>query len=96
MDEIQETVFETAQGKNTWTLSSTQKKWRNKFRKLAEMYPDEVEVVGDDEIGVCIRVPNGWVKLSPKKKMNYTEEQKVALAERMRRMLEEKNARREG
>lgn len=85
MDEIIETVFETVQGRKTWTVSTLQKKWKAKIKKLAEKFPDEVEIVSEDEHSICARVPAAWVKLSPKRIMNYTEEQKAAMVERMRK-----------
>ena len=39
---MEETVFEHLDGKNAWTVSTDERKWKNKLAKLAEQHPAEV------------------------------------------------------
>lgn len=88
MAEIKETVFECTNGSDVATITSNEQKWINKINKLAAQRPDDVEIVyiPEDNYGyILVHVPKTWMKLSPPRAVNYTEEQKVAAAERMRK-----------
>lgn len=80
-----ETVFEHLDGKDTWTVSTDERTWKNRLAKLAEQNPAEVECVAQNKDGsVMYHVPARWVKLSPPRKVNMTDEQRAALAERLK------------
>ena len=80
-----ETVFEHLDGKDTWTVSTDERTWKNRLVKLAEQNPAEVECVAVNRDGsVMYHVPASWVRLRPPVKRNMTEEQKAALAERLK------------
>ncbi len=80
-----ETVFEHLDGKDTWTVSTDERTWKNRLVKLAEQHPDEVECVSVNRDGsVMFHVPASWVKVRPPRKVNMTDEQKAALAERLK------------
>ena len=72
-------------------FSSDERRWITKIRKLAERYPDECQITvqpeGNDG---CInaKFPASWFRVAPPRKMNMTDEQKAAMAERLRRMRE--------
>ena len=86
MAEIKETVFECTNGSDVATITSNEQKWINKINKLATQRQDDVEIVytPEDNYGyILAHVPKTWMKLSPPRAVNYTEEQKVAAAERM-------------
>lgn len=53
-----------------------------KIYKLAEEYPDDVHIVRDDSYGILINVPMKWIAIKTPKKV--TNEQKQAMAERMK------------
>ena len=55
-----------------------------KLEKLAKEHPDEVTLEHPDEYGIIAHVPKEYVSVRAPKKMNYTEEQRQALAERAR------------
>lgn len=55
-----------------------------RLRKLAAERPDEVSVEFDHQNDMSATVPASWIKLSPKRVLNLTEEQKKERAERMR------------
>lgn len=68
------------------TFCSSETKWINKIRKLAEQYPDDVviQVQPEDNQGMILaHIPKGWFKLNPPRKSNMTEEQRQAVAERL-------------
>ena len=68
------------------TFCSSETKWINKIRKLAEEYPDEVEiqVQPEDNQGMILaHVPKSWFKLNPPRKSNMTEEQREAMIQRL-------------
>ena len=86
MVELRETCIECTNDRNTATFCSNEQKWINKIYKLVEKYSDEVEIIEDpDNNGgyMLAHVPKAWMKLSPPRQVNYTDEQRAALAERM-------------
>ena len=87
MADFKETCIEYLDMDKHATVCSSERKWINKIYKLKEKYPNDVhiEVSEEDNDGMIIAtIPKSWMKVSPPKKVNYTEEQKAALAERMR------------
>ena len=76
------------------TFCSSETKWINKILKLAEQYPNEVEiqVLPEDNQGMILaHIPKSWMKISPPRKSNYTEEQRLAIAERLQSARNSKN-----
>lgn len=87
MADFKETCMEYLDIDKHATFCSSERKWINKIYKLKEKYPDEVhiEVSEEENDGMIIaRVPKTWMKLSPPKQVNFTDEQRAAMAERMR------------
>ena len=83
---MKETVFECAGESTVATITSNEQKWINKINKLAAQRPDDVEIVyiPEDNYGyILAHVPKTWMKLSPPRAVNYTDEQRAAAAERM-------------
>lgn len=79
-----ETVFEHLDGKDTWTVSTDERTWKNRLAKLAEQNPAEVECVAVNKDGsVMYHVPASWLRLRPPVKRNMTEEQKQAARDRL-------------
>ena len=55
------------------------------MRKLCEDYPDDVQIISDDEESMLIHAPISWFREpKPKTKRVMTEEQRAAAAERLR------------
>lgn len=68
------------------TFCSAERKWVNKILKLKESYPDEVDIreYPESNDGIIVaHIPKKWLKISPPRQVNMTDEQKAALAERM-------------
>ena len=70
-------------------FSSDEPKWKNRIEALAKEYPDEcvIKVRPENNDG-CINadLPAAWLKIKPPRKVNMTEEQRMAAAERMRKI----------
>lgn len=81
-----ETAFDYLTEDKHATFTSSETKWINKIKKLANEYPDEVKIMyePDDNQGYLVaHVPKSWIKVSPPRKCNYTDEQRAAMAERL-------------
>ena len=86
MADLRETSFEYTDGDKYATVSSSETKWINKIVKMHEQYPDDIEIVcsADDNYGMIMaHVPKSWLKISPPKKINLTDEQKAAMKEQI-------------
>lgn len=86
MAEIRETCIDTTNEVDYATVCSSEQKWINKIKKLHEEHPNEVQILysPEDNQGVVVaHVPKTWMKLSPPRQVNYTDEQKAAMAERL-------------
>jgi hypothetical protein len=84
-----ETVFEHLDGNKTFTVSTDERTWKNRLVKLAEQHPDDVECVAVNRDGsVMYHVPASWVRLRPPVKRNLTDEQRAALADRIKSVRE--------
>lgn len=91
MADFKETTLEYLDADGYATFCSSETKWINKINKLHEQYPNEVQIISspEDNYGTILaHVPKSWFKLSPPKKMNLTEEQRLERAERMRKARE--------
>lgn len=71
----------------TLFVSSDHQKWINRIRKLSEQYPDEVTIKNRPEENdgcICATMPSEWLRISPPRKVEMSEEQKAELSERLR------------
>lgn len=67
-------------------ISSDERRWINRVRKLKNDYPEFVEVIKEpEENDGCIyaKIPVRWIWVRPPKKMNFTAEQKQEMAKRL-------------
>lgn len=79
---------------NEMYFSSTERKWISKIRKLQEEYPDEVMIIAQPEDnGGCIyaKMPSFYLKIQPKRRPNFTDEQILNLRERGRKLASKTN-----
>ena len=79
-------------------VSADEKKMINRMLKLKEQYPDKVEILRMPETNdgcIYAKCPAEWLSIRPPKKMNYTEEQREANAERLRKARESMKQERE-
>ena len=86
MADFKETCVEYLDVDDHATFCSAERKWINKILKLKESYPDEVDIREYPETNhgvILAHIPKNWLKVSPPRQVNYTDEQRAALAERM-------------
>ena len=86
MADVKETCINTTNEDKTATVCTAEAKWINKILKLSGQRPDEVKITyyPEDNHGVLVAtVPKSYMKISPPRQTNYTDEQKAALAERL-------------
>lgn len=94
MTEFKETSVDFLNVDKHATFCSSETKWINKILKLHESHPDEVEIVyaPEDNDGMLVaHLPKNWLKISPPRKVNYTDEQRAAAAKRMSEMRTNRN-----
>lgn len=71
MDSCIENVIEWIRDEKRATLSLSQRRTISRVKKLAEQYPDQCEIVAENEDGsICAHIPVSWVKISPPKKVS--------------------------
>lgn len=90
MADFKETAISYLNVEDCATFHSSETKWINKILKLRESHPDEVKIeyMPEDNGGMILaHVPKSWLKISPPRQVNYTEEQRAAAAERMRKIV---------
>ena len=78
-----ETVINYNQEEKTALVYTYDKPLIRKLRKLVGERDDVTMKYGDDSCATFV-VPKKWIKVSPPKNMNLSEEQRAAVAERMR------------
>lgn len=81
-----ETVFEYCDRDNAY-FSSDERKWITRIRKLAEQHPDEVTILNQPETNdgcIYARLPVEYLKISPKRRVDVSDEQRLIRAERLR------------
>jgi hypothetical protein len=86
MADLKETCFSYTSEDECAIFSSSEKKWINKILKLQQAHPDKVKVIyhPDNNHGVIYaHIPKKWLKITPTRQMNYTDEQRAAMAERL-------------
>lgn len=86
MADFKETVIGYLNVDDFATFSSGERKWVSKMLKLYETHKDEMKLIAhpDNNDGIIVvHVPKKWLKVSPPRKVEYTEEQRAALAERL-------------
>lgn len=82
-----EVTVEFIKGENYLTWYSDDFVTVRHMKKLQEDYPDDVEVISEDDNSMVIHVPVSWFREpKPKAKREMTEEQRLAAAERMRKI----------
>lgn len=86
MSEIRETSWEHYGSEPFATFFSSEQKFLRRFRRDAELYPDQVIVKCVNEDGsMIVQYPYSWCKPPrPPRKVNLTDEQRSAASERMK------------
>lgn len=88
MLESKENAIEFLYGDKQATGTFCSPKFVNRLKKLAENNPDECKIVAENEDGsIVAHFPVKWVRVSPPRKIDMTEEEKDALRERFKKSL---------
>ena len=93
MPDLRETCISYVGEDKTAIFCSSERKWINKILKLHEQRPNEVNIVyyPEDNYGmIYAEIPKNYIKVSPPRQVNYTDEQKAAMAERLAAAREKK------
>lgn len=75
-------------------FSSDERKWKKRIMKLAEEYPEQVKItVYPEDNDGCINawIPAKWIRVKPPVKRNLTDEQRMAMSERLKKAREAGN-----
>ena len=75
-------------------FSSDEKKWKKRIMKLEEEYPEQVKItVYPEDNDGCINawIPAKWIRVKPPVKRNLTDEQRMAMSERLKKAREAGN-----
>lgn len=83
--DFRETAWNHIAGEKKGEFYSAEQKYYNKILKLAEKYPDDVEIIAQNADGsMYFKLPVKWFKISPPKRVS--EEQRQRMAERAKAM----------
>lgn len=80
-----ENVIEWILNSKTATVTFTQGKYISKVKKLAEKYPDRVQIRSQKDGTLVAHIPTSAVKISIVER-KLSDEQKTTMAERMRKI----------
>jgi hypothetical protein len=86
MSDLKETSINYLNVDEAATFCSSEKKWINKILALHQKHPEQVQIVHypEDNGGmIYAHLPKKWIKVTPPRQLNYTEEQKAAMVERL-------------
>ena len=79
-----ENVIEWIRNSPMATVTFCQGKYITKIRKLAERFPEECEIVAENEDGsILAHIPTKWIKINNTRR-ELSDEEREQLAERMR------------
>lgn len=84
---MNETGFEYLVDNDYATVWSSERKWINKIIKLKESHPKDVEIkyLPENNDGtIYAHVSKKWLKISPPRQVNMTDEQRAAAAKRLK------------
>lgn len=82
-----ENCIEWLNGSHTCTCTFTSRKHINRIKKLYEEHKDKFGFLYENPDGsVCCKIPLKWIKVNPGGNREYTDEQRAAMADRMRIM----------
>lgn len=90
---LYETAINRLQGDDFCAVFTAERKYINRLKELANEYPNEVKIqyINDDG-SISAKVPSNWFRfVKPPAKRNYTEEQRKAMGERMKKAREKKD-----
>lgn len=94
--EERETTVNYTDADSVATVMSYNAAMAARLKRLLAEHPDEVTLVWESEGGVEVRVPKKWVRVSPPRKVEYTDEQLEVMRERGKALRREQLSHKEG
>lgn len=85
-----ETIITYNNEEGTATVYTYHKALQNKLNKLVGTNKD-ISIERQDDESITYIVPKRWIKVQPPRQMNYTDEQKAAMAARLAAMREKQS-----
>ena len=87
-----ETSIDRVQGDNFCIVFTGEKKFINQLKEFSKLYPNDVKIqYENNDSSIEVKVPYNWFRfIKPPTKRNYTEDQRKAMSERMKRARENK------
>lgn len=89
---MNETSVERIQSEEYCTVFTAERKFINQLKEFSTKYPEQVDIIKENEDGsILAHAPSNWFRfIKPPTKKNYTEEQRKAMGERMKKARENK------
>lgn len=88
-----ENVIEFLKGEKTITVTFSQRKYITKVKNMAKQYPNQVEILAENEDGsLCAHLPLNALHLYISKKREISEDEREQMRKRMKRMWSKKNS----
>lgn len=79
-----ENVIEFLNGQKRATVTLSQGRYKTKIEKLAKERPDECKILARNSDGTILaHVPTSWVKISPPRKVEMSEDRKEELRKQL-------------
>ena len=84
MSELRENAIEWINGQDKVTVTLSQERYISKVKRLADKFPEEVEIVKENKDGTLLaHIPLNYIKIN-RASRDLTEEEREELAERAR------------
>lgn len=79
-----ENNIEFLRNQQTATVCFSQGKYINKIKELKKKYPDDVDICVENTDGTIVaHIPTKWVRISPPRQVELSEEKKEELRQRL-------------
>lgn len=90
-ESMNENVIEFLRDSKTATVTFSQGRYVSKIKRLAESYPDECQIIHENEDGsILAHIPTKWINISKRTGREMTDEEKSANAERLKAYREQR------
>lgn len=85
---VQENCIEWIRGSQTATVTFPKSRFSTKVTKLAEQYPDEVQICHVNKDGsIVAHIPVKYIRIQRPSQRTFTEEERQAIKERFKKPL---------
>lgn len=93
MSDNNENVIEFLRNQQTATVCFCQPSYVSRVKELAERFPEECQITAENNDGsIVAHIPREWIKISPKKHVEISDERREELRERIANARRVKNS----